>query len=104
MLALAVSAAGHVQGAASLRLADTAPLVLRGAGFKPREQVRIVVKAGADRRSRTVSANSAGRFLVRFRALGHHPCDGGLVATATGSFGSHARLKLLPQPLCPPRG
>lgn len=82
-----------------LRLADAAPLTLRGTGFAPRERVRVTVVAATTRTKRIV-AGPSGVFVARFAATAVHRCDG-LFAQASGSEGSLARLKR-PPTFCPP--
>jgi hypothetical protein len=82
-----------------LRLADAAPLTLRGTGFAPGERVRVTVAAARTRTKRLVAGRS-GTFVARFAGITVHRCDG-LFAQASGSEGSLARLKR-PQTFCPP--
>jgi hypothetical protein len=106
-LALAVSVSGSaatpgdatVGGRATLKVADTAPLKLRGNGFLARERVRVTVSARG-RGVKRVIANAAGSFVVAFEAVSMDRCSR-LVAVAVGSQGSRASLKR-PQPQCPP--
>jgi hypothetical protein len=82
-----------------LRLADPAPLTLRGTGFAAGERVRVTLTAATTRTNRVVAGRS-GRFLVSLAGVPYDRCLG-MSAQAVGSEGSLARLKL-PQPLCPP--
>jgi hypothetical protein len=80
---------------ATLRLDDdTAPALLRGAGFQPREHVRVVVVSGATRTVRKLVATRLGRFVVRMRAE-MKACQG-FSARAVGSEGTKATLKRAP--------
>jgi hypothetical protein len=85
---------------ATLGLADTAPLKLRGRGFHARERVRVSVSAER-RATKRVVATAAGSFVVTFADISVDRCNG-LVAVAVGRRGSRATYKQ-PQPLCPPR-
>jgi hypothetical protein len=82
-----------------LRLADAAPLTLRGTGFVPHERVRVTVAVRTTRTKRVVAGRS-GAFVARFAGNAVHRCDG-LFAQASGSEGSLARLKR-PPTFCPP--
>jgi hypothetical protein len=88
---------------AQLRLADRAPLTLRGAGFDASERVEVRVKLGDDAAKRFVRADRTGRFLVRFAGLVYDRCHGALVVAAIGARGTRAGFSL--QPLeCPAHG
>jgi hypothetical protein len=89
---------GESKKKATLRLSDTAPLVLRGANFMPSERVRVTVSAEV-RRSKQVTASRAGVFVVRFD-FAFDRCSAGAIARAVGARGSQAALKL-PLPACP---
>lgn len=65
---------------ATLTIMDPHPLIVSGRGFKPNE--RVVVTTASARR--TVTANAAGRFVVRF---GNIRCVAGPIR-AVGSKGS----------------
>jgi hypothetical protein len=97
----ALFAPAATASAASLRMVDASPLRLAGAGFSPRERVRVVVRLGETRRVRHVRAGARGRVRVSFRHLAAvDACGPGLTATATGSAGHRATLKLPPR-MCP---
>jgi hypothetical protein len=100
--AAAAAKTSAVERKASLRLATAHPVALRGSRFLAGERVSVIVSSQARVRSRTVTADDAGTFLVRFVGLPFDRCDG-LVAVARGNRGSIAVYKL-PQSLCPPRG
>jgi hypothetical protein len=78
-------------GKATLTVMGMSPLGVSGRGFQPGE--RVVVSTGAARRS--VTANAAGRFVVRFPAL---RCAGAPIR-AVGSKGSRAVTRP-PKVLC----
>jgi hypothetical protein len=95
LVALLLGEAVAAQPRASLRLDDdTAPALLRGAGFQPREHVRIVVVSGATRNMRQVVATRLGRFVMRMRA-DMNACQGFSIR-AVGSMGTKATLKRAP--------
>jgi hypothetical protein len=101
-LALAGTSAAKIDRSAkaSLRLASLSPLAVRGAGFAPRERVRVDLSGAVTARRRIV-AGPTGAFAVRFDGVVLTRCD--LVrVVATGSRGSRATLKLLPSPACLP--
>lgn len=81
----------------TLRLVDDKPLVLRGAGFKAREAVRLTVKAGSEKRVRNLVATRTGTFQVVFPRLRVDPCE--LEARAAGRTGIAAYK--LPERMCP---
>ena len=102
-----LAAAGSTSGLAAkppprLVLASTAPLVLKGSGFKPRESVRLVVASGAVTVRRALRASQIGRFNASFTGVTVDRCSGGMSARAIGGQGSSAVAKLGPMPLCPP--
>jgi hypothetical protein len=75
-----------------LRPASTAPLRVRGDGFRPRESVRVTVAAtGGEPVTRRVRASGHGRFTV---ALPRIDAAGGVEGVAAGSRGSHASFQL----------
>ena len=95
LLALLLGQAVAAPHRATLRLEDdSAPAMLRGAGFQPREHVRVVVVSGATRTVKKLVATRLGRFAVRMRA-DLNACQG-FSATAFGSNGTKATLKRAP--------
>jgi hypothetical protein len=99
VVAVLCSAAALAQAAAAtpratLRLVDDVPATLRGAGFQPREHVRIVIVAGTTRTVKKVVATARGRFVVHVRADAND-CAG-FSATAVGNKGTRATLKRAP--------
>jgi hypothetical protein len=99
VLAFAVPAAGPAatNQQPRLRVLDSAPLVVRGTGFKGHELVSVVYRAQA-RWTRTATASAAGTFTVRFPAA-LQLCPPGLL-TARGARGSSAVFKP-PRTMCP---
>jgi hypothetical protein len=104
MLALAVAAvAGGLfvgaPGAAAaprpaLRIADDVPMTLRGSGFRPREPVRVVVHMGPKRLTRSLRAQAAGTFTVRFAGLRLDYCAIPLTLRAHGTQSGLARARI----------
>ena len=84
----------------SLRVVTFAPLTVRGAGFAPREVVRVEVSWAATGRRRVV-AGATGAFAARFEGIRTTHCEAVRVV-AVGSRGSRAVLKYLPSPACLP--
>jgi hypothetical protein len=81
----------------TLRAVDTDPLTVRATGFKPREQVKLVVSSPFDVGARVVRSDARGRFRVTFR-LSFDRCDA-FTVRATGQRGTRARLQF-DAPLC----
>lgn len=79
----------------ALGVRDTTPFVVRGTSFKPREKVRVVAQVEG-RHVRTVRATATGVFVARFFGVSVQGCTGYIVR-ATGSKGSHAYLRHLPE-------
>jgi hypothetical protein len=69
--------------------ADTSPLRLRGALFRPGERVRVTVN-GEGRATKRVTASAKGTFVVTF--AGSAGCN--LTVVATGDEGSRASFQL----------
>lgn len=90
---------GESRGKATLKLSKGIPLTLRGAHFLPNERVRVTVSSKL-KRTKLVSANGSGGFVVSFQDA-YDRCNG-LLALAAGAQGSRAMLKM-PQLGCPPR-
>ena len=90
--AMAAPASASAAGTPVLRLESRAPLALHGLHFRSGERVTVVVRA-ARSTTRSVLADDAGSFTVTFGRVPVSRC-GGVAATATGSLGSSAALKL----------
>jgi hypothetical protein len=90
------AASGTARPTASpvLRVPETTPFVVRGNSFKSREKVRVVARV-AGRHVKTVRATATGAFTARF-AVSVQACTGYIVR-ATGSKGSYAYLRHLPE-------
>src|SRR5262245_37288702 len=96
---LTVGAAGAATP--SLRFLDLTPATVRGTGFVPGEQVKLTLRAGTDKRTRTARASAGGAFVVDFGRLREQDrCSGFLAVTAVGARGDHATYKL-PAMACP---
>lgn len=96
VFALLPAASGTARPTASpaLRVPDTTPFVVRGNSFKSRERVRVVAQVQG-RHVKTVRATATGVFTVRF-PVSVEVCTGYIVR-ATGSKGSYAYLRHLPE-------
>jgi hypothetical protein len=81
----------------SLQLVRTAPMTVRGRGFRAGERVSLTLGAG---RRATARADRRGSFVASFEA-GSSRCERVRVV-AVGSHGSRAVLKMLPAPACMP--
>lgn len=93
--ASAASGGGTTSPGAGLRIADVAPFVVRGSGFRAKERVRIVLKV-KQRHVKTVLATRTGTFRVRFVGVSMRACEGYLVR-AVGSKGSRAYVRHVPE-------
>lgn len=93
---IVLALAGVAQAAPSLRPLEEAPLVVRGAGFQPRELVILkAFRRDGDPLVRRTVASRAGTFTVRF-AVALDPCAGTGIVRAIGAKGSRARLLASP--------
>lgn len=102
-LVLAAAGLGTSSGSrATLKLAGTHPVVVKGASFKRAERVRLVAAADGDRALDRVRAGATGTFTSTFENLEFDPCNGGLLVRAVGTAGSTAELKVV-QRECPPK-
>jgi hypothetical protein len=91
-----LASAGVAHAAPSLRPLHDAPLVVRGAGFKPLERVTVkAFRRDGEPLVRKTTASRAGTFTVRF-AIALDPCAGTGLVRATGALGSRARLLVTP--------
>lgn len=101
-VAVLTAAAPASSSRPALRIVAEAPLTVGGSSFGPRELVRVTAVGRFGRRSRSVYATRAGRFVARFAGLSGDPCTLRLV-TASGARGSRAALRL-PPGVCPELG
>ena len=91
------SGSARPTAAATVRVPDTTPFVVRGSRFKAREKVRVVAQVEG-RHVKTVVATATGVFTARFSGVSAQGCTAYIVR-ATGSKGSYAYLRHLPA--CP---
>jgi hypothetical protein len=91
----AVSGTARPTASPALRVPDTTPFVVRGNSFKSRELLRVVAQV-VGRHVQTVRATGTGVFMVRFPGISVRGCTGYFVR-ATGSKGSYAYLRHLPE-------
>ena len=98
--ASSVAGAATESRSATLRMLDASPVIIRGAGFKVRERVRVRATANERSRAKVVYASPAGTFTVAFTALSTpDPCT--VEAFAIRSSGGRVVLKLVDR-MCPP--
>ncbi len=111
VLAAFAAVASSVGAASSakpvLRIADTSPLVIRGANFEPSERVSVVAQAHPAsgkmmRVTRSTVATGNGGFLVTIAGVDANSCAGFSIV-AVGNDGSHATFKRVPGK-CPSLG
>lgn len=99
-LALA-AAAGAGTTKATLRVVDTTPLTIRGAGFHAEQSVRVsVTQAGRLLLRRSVRSGRLGGFTAVLATPAAHRCGGDIAITARDASGRLALAKL-PRPDCP---
>jgi hypothetical protein len=104
-LALAIgvfSSDAGVAEQARIRVADPAPLTLRGVGFERYERIRLTVSLGERTVVRRLPAGRAGGFTTVFEAMRYDRCSGSLGVKAVGSGGSRVDWELVPLE-CPER-
>jgi hypothetical protein len=94
--------ASSAKRTASLRLAASHPVTLRGSRFLSGERVTVTASSQGRSRAKSVTAAASGTFLVRFTGMPFDRCEG-FLAVARGARGSVAVYKL-PDVMCPPRG
>ena len=92
--------AAEVHAKPALRLTDRTPVTIAGSGFVSGERVLVRV-ASRGTWTRRATAGGSGTFRVVVQSATVDRCEL-LRAVATGSRGSRATLKLLPQPACNP--
>jgi hypothetical protein len=96
-ISAAKAEAPNGQAKALLKLTLRDPVTIHGAGFQPRERVRVTLVQPS--LVRVVRAGRGGGFVVAFEATATHRCD--LVrVVALGGSGTRAVLKILPSPAC----
>ena len=104
MLALVslTAASSWASGAAgpTLRIVSAAPVTLVGRGFGRGENVRITLVSEGTVHAKWARADRVGSFTTSFQAIRVDRCNATLAASAVGSGGRRAQLKL-PQRACP---
>ncbi len=98
LAALASGGVAGAQGGAILRVLDTAPMTVRGTGFRPAEHVTLTLTASGATRVRHPTAGAAGRFVAVFGGVTIGHCRGYFLR-ATGDRGSRAVFRFIPE--CP---
>ncbi len=84
----------------ALRLLGMLPLKVQGVGFRPAEQVTLVLLLAESRSRSQARAGRTGRFVVTFRGVGVDRCTSFTVA-ARGDQGSRALVRQRAQSGCP---
>ena len=103
LLVLGLAGIASAARGPSVDLVRERPLTIRGAAFHPGEHVRLTIRVGEKRTTRTVVATRRGAFLAAVPAAGpYDPCLETLRVTALGAAGSRASEKL-PQRACAPQ-
>lgn len=82
-------------GPARVWLQDTAPAVVRGTGFHPREAVVVTVSAGSVQLRHRATTTATGSFVSRFRSSIDAGCRSVFVA-AVDQSGRRGILKIVP--------
>jgi hypothetical protein len=93
-IALLLPLRAHGRLTTSLRIADAAPLTLRGSHFRPRERVYVTVVMGEKTLSRSLRAGALGGFTVRFVGVRLDYCALPLVIKAVGTRSGLVRAQL----------
>jgi len=90
------------RAAASVRFTGLRPAVtVRGAHFAPSEDVRVTLRAGAAKRTRTAHTTEAGNFTLDLGAIRKADrCSGAVAVFAVGESGARATFRLPPMD-CP---
>jgi len=87
----------------ALRFAALTPVKVKGANFKSREKIRVVLMLNGAKRISQTRASATGGFTVAFSGAEEADrCNSDVWARATGARGSTATAKM-PQAMCPPR-
>ena len=86
---------------ATLRVAGTEPLAVRGVAFRPGERVSLTAMTLLGPKRTVVRASHLGRFAATFR-LPAQPCGSAFTLRAVRALGSQATLRLSSGPCVPP--
>ncbi|MFN2471829.1 MAG: hypothetical protein ABR583_12765 [Gaiellaceae bacterium] len=96
-LAVTAASPADTQRRATVRLADRAPIIVRGKGFRAAERVRVVVRVTGGRTfAKTTVATRAGALVARFSGSIDN-CAGFTIA-AKGALDTTAKLREPPPP------
>jgi hypothetical protein len=93
-LVLPLAAASQTGPRAALRIADAAPITLRGAHFRAHEHIRVTVVMGEKTLARRLRAGALGGFTVTFAGARLNYCALPLVITARGASSGLVRARL----------
>ena len=98
LLAAVAFPAASAATAPKLSVTDRSPFTVRGVGFAPREQVRVVVSAAGAAATKWAMTGPGGGLVLEFPAVkvGHCPA---YIVRAFGAKGSRAMLRFMPE--CP---
>ena len=97
IVALLVVPAALAAGTPRVQLADRAPAVVAGTGFRHAERVLVTVSNGKIRLSKRVSTNARGTFTARFAHEVPMAACGQIAITAVGAHGDRAGWKTPPR-------
>lgn len=99
--AVAVSAQGQPARTPTLKVVDTRPLVVAGAGFVAHERVTVTALTSLGPRFQRTYASATGAFRVRFGPF-PQPCSKPVAVRARGATGDVAIARLTAPPCVPP--
>jgi hypothetical protein len=96
LIAIALLLPLHAHGSLkpALRIADAAPLTLRGSHFRTRERVHVTVLMGEKTLLRTLRAGALGGFTLRFAGVRLNYCALPLVIRARGAVSGLVLAKI----------
>lgn len=93
-------AAGSSGSLPKLRIVTAPPLQVAGTGFKPGEQVKIVLFVSPKKWMKEMRAGISGRFVVTFSRPFVDRCST-FTVNARGDLGSRASVRSRPRADCP---
>ena len=99
--AVAASAPGQPARTPTLKVVDTRPLIVAGAGFVAYERVTVTAMTALGPRFRRAYASATGAFRARL-GLFPEPCGNPFAVRARGATGDVAIARLTAQPCVPP--
>jgi hypothetical protein len=82
---------------ASVRVASTKPVTIRGGGFSAYERVRVTVTTET-RMTKRIRTRASGTFTVAFTGLRYDRCTSGLTIAARGT--RHSAILKIPLAQC----